>query len=130
MDLAPYLLWACGKCGGCAATIATLRKSIQHETLRRAWNRTVGANRRALMDCPGCRSSMHRVPISDGPEIDLCRQCQMMWFDADELAQMPSRSEADIASESWGAELRDVQRRRESSEFFARIDRRHWFGWP
>lgn len=110
--------------------MASLRKGIAHEALRRAWNRTVGENRRVLMDCPGCRSSMYRVPIPDGPEIDLCRQCQVMWFDADELSQMPTRSREDIGAERWGTELRDVQRRREDSEFFARIGRRHLFGFP
>jgi Zn-finger nucleic acid-binding protein len=60
-----------------------------------------------------------RVPI-EGPELDLCRGCQLMWFDAGELEAMPHRSAESIAgdqkAERWAQKQREWRRRRESDE--------------
>lgn len=66
---------------------------------------------------------MDRVP-TDGPEIDVCRRCQLMWFDAGELDELPRRSPDSLAAEAWQDELRQMQRRRADSEFFAGLIRR------
>jgi Zn-finger nucleic acid-binding protein len=97
-DRPPLLLWECRGCGGCAATLAVLRKAIRHDAIQRAWNRTVGSGRTALLPCPECSTRMSRVP-TEGPEVDLCRVCQLMWFDAGELEAMPHRSAESIAAE-------------------------------
>jgi Zn-finger nucleic acid-binding protein len=120
----PYLLWVCSRCGGCAATLAVLRKGIRHDFLQHAWNRTIGNNRRALLRCPGCSALMNRVPTC-GPEIDLCRKCQMMWFDAGELEELPKRTAQGIAADKWADELRQMQRRREDREFYTLFMLRH-----
>jgi len=124
----PHLLWICNKCGGCAATIANLRKGIQHAFLKQAWNQAIGANGCTLARCPGCSLLMNRVPMKGGPEIDLCRHCQMMWFDAGELAAIPKRAAGELAADKWEDELRQMQRRRTQSEFYRRLLRRraHW----
>jgi Zn-finger nucleic acid-binding protein len=71
---------------------------------------------------------MHLVP-TEGPEIDLCRNCQMVWFDAGELDELPKRTPAMIAGDRWAEELRQMRRRREDSEFYTRIMQRHlWSG--
>jgi Zn-finger nucleic acid-binding protein len=74
---------------------------------------------------------MSRVP-TEGPEIDLCRRCQLMWFDAGELEAMPHRSTEAIAAEQkaerWTQEQRQWQRRRESDEAFLTWLRRHPVG--
>lgn len=102
------------------ATIATLRKGIQHDCLQGAWNRTVGSDRKGLHRCPECSTLMCAIP-TDGPEIDLCRLCQMIWFDADELGQLPKRSSGAIKRDQWQEELRQMQKRREDREYYARI---------
>ena len=76
------------------------------------------------MPCPACSSMMYRVP-TDGPEIDLCRQCQLVWLDAGELDEMPKRSAASLTSERWEEERRAAQRRREDGDFYTTIMRRH-----
>lgn len=126
-DSPPFLLWACGQCGGCAATLANLRKGIQHAALQHAWNRTIGENRLTRLPCPECRACMHRVPVTAGPEIDLCRQCQVVWFDAEEIGDMPRRTAQDLADSRWAEEKRDMQRRRADSEFYDRLLQRLHF---
>ena len=41
---------------------------------------------------------MYCVP-TEGPEIDLCRCCQMIWFDAGELEELPHRTSEELATE-------------------------------
>jgi Zn-finger nucleic acid-binding protein len=59
---------------------------------------------------------------TEGPVVDLCRCCQLMWFDAGELEAMPHRSGESIAAEQkaarWAQEQREWRRRRESDEAF------------
>lgn len=66
---------------------------------------------------------MNRVPTA-GPEIDLCRLCQTIWFDADELGELPKRPVSEIKNEKWTEELRQMQRRREDREFYQRMANR------
>lgn len=61
-----------------------------------------------------------------GPEIDVCRHCQMMWFDAGELDEMPKRATEDVAADKWQDELRQMRRRREDSDFYTRMILRHF----
>jgi Zn-finger nucleic acid-binding protein len=129
----PYLVWTCRLCGGCSANLAVLRKVIRHDSLQRVWNRTIGHARTALLPCPDCSTLMNCVP-TEGPEIDLCRHCQLVWFDAGELEEMPKRTEAEIAAEQkaerWAQELRDWQRRREDDEAFLSWLRGHRWAFP
>lgn len=117
----PFVLWTCRICGGCAATMAVLRKGVRHDAIQRAWARTMGAKRNARLPCPGCSMTMYRVP-TEGPEIDLCRSCQMIWFDAGELEEMPHRSADEISAErkaeSWARERREWRRKRDRDEAF------------
>lgn len=74
---------------------------------------------------------MYRVP-TEGPEIDVCRGCQMMWFDAGELEEMPRRSSSEISAETDAEdrerERREWRRRIESQEEFLLWLRRHPVG--
>ena len=70
---------------------------------------------------------MFAVP-TEGPEIDLCRKCQIAWFDAGELKSMPRKTAEEIGRERWAEELRGFQRRRAESAFYDRLIRRHRFG--
>jgi Zn-finger nucleic acid-binding protein len=121
----PFLLWRCHRCEGCAVTIAMLRRGIRNDLLQKAWDRTVGREQKRNRRCPGCSTFMYLVPTV-GPEIDLCRSCQMIWFDAGELNKMPERSESELLDERWKNELRDWQARRERKAAERRADtRRH-----
>ena len=125
----PFDLWVCAACDGRAATVATLRRGIRHDYLHDAWQRAIGAAPSAGRRCPGCSAATDLVPTA-GPEIDVCRRCQLMWFDAGELDALPVRDADGLAAEQWQDELRRMQRRREDSEFYARILSRRSFVGP
>jgi len=106
-----------------------LRRGIRHDYLHDAWQRAIGAARSAGRRCPGCSAATDLVPTA-GPEFDVCRRCQLMWFDAGELDALPVRDADGLAAEQWQDELRRMQRRREDSEFYARILSRRSFVGP
>ena len=121
-------MWGCPACGGCAATLGVLRKAITADALRRVWGQIIGHARTSLLRCPDCARAMNVVP-TEGPEIDLCRCCQLLWFDAGELEEMPHRSAESIASEAKAERLAAEQRQwaelREHNLRFLQSLRRH-----
>jgi Zn-finger nucleic acid-binding protein len=127
-DRPPLRVWACPACNGCAATLAVLRKAIRYDTLQRVWACTIGHARTSLLPCPSCARAMNSVP-TEGPLIDVCRGCQLVWFDARELEAMPHRSAEELAAEQraarWQDEQREWQRRAEDvARFTAWLSRR------
>jgi len=95
---APLRVWACVHCRGCTANLTALRRVILPEALQRAWNLTIGRVRKSLLRCPSCARAMNVVP-TDGVIIDMCRPCQLMWFDPGELDALPHRSAEELAAE-------------------------------
>jgi len=91
--------------------MAVLRRAILADALQRVWNLTIGRVRRSLLRCPSCARAMNVVP-TDGPVIDLCRGCQLLWFDAGELEAMPHRSAEEIAAEDRAARKDEKQQAR------------------
>lgn len=87
------IFWACGRCGGRAATLAFLRKTILGEAVNQMWSfaRTKKGEQKRL--CPACRSAMVEVPVSTTEitlKLDVCTRCQIVWFDSKEYEQLPS----------------------------------------
>jgi Zn-finger nucleic acid-binding protein len=78
---------------------------ILPETLQRAWSLTIGRVRKSLLRCPGCARAMNVVP-TDGVVIDMCRPCQLVWFDPGELDALPQRSAEELAAQEEGPAAR------------------------
>jgi Zn-finger nucleic acid-binding protein len=78
---------------------------ILPDALQRAWNLTIGYVRKSLLRCPSCARAMNVVP-TDGVIIDMCRPCQLMWFDPGELDALPHRSADEMAAEERSAAAR------------------------
>ena len=101
----PLDVWACVHCHGCTANLTALRRVILPDALQRAWNLTIGHVRKSLLRCPSCARAMNVVP-TDGVIIDMCRPCQLMWFDPGELDALPHRSTDELAAEERSAAAR------------------------
>src|SRR6185369_13396731 len=98
--------------------MANLRTAVRHDFVQRMWQRSLGASRRADRRCPSCSGFMHVVPTA-GPEVDLCRGCPFVWFDAHELDDLPMRTQDEIRLERYRAEQISARARREERERFA-----------
>lgn len=74
---------------------------------------------------------MYSVP-TEGPEVDGCRGCQPMRFDAAELSELSHRSEAELeaARRAYDRDRgrHEWRRRRERGEEFLAWVRRHPIG--
>lgn len=82
--------YRCARCGGRAVTLAGLRPRHPAVTLRAVWQATSPDRE---LGCPACHTRMLAVKPDFGEVIlalDVCRRCQLVWFDAGELEQLPA----------------------------------------
>lgn len=79
----------CTKCHGTQMLLSVMRGRSGDTLVPRLWAEA-GAHPRPGIACPLCRRSSFAL-MADGVELDLCRPCQSLWFDADELERFPIR---------------------------------------
>ncbi len=86
------VLWGCPDCKGKAVGISLLRKTVDKQAVNRIWNAAFDENAPHVKSCPGCEKSMREVAIpykGDPLVLDVCRQCQFIWFDQGEMETLP-----------------------------------------
>jgi Zn-finger nucleic acid-binding protein len=85
-------IWVCGRCKGAAANLAVLRKRLKPGLVTDLWRTMLSQGAPAYRPCPVCHDAMSSftAPL-DTAEItlDLCKKCQIIWFDGGELEAMP-----------------------------------------
>ncbi len=94
----------CPRCGGVAVNMAVLRQFAPGKRVRDLWlNLPAG---RADAPCPSCARPASATPVACGArkvEIDVCKACQVIWFDKDDLAafsptrQAPEKKADDLS---------------------------------
>ena len=90
--VAEGLIWKCEACSGAAANMAVLRKYLKDGTVRELWLEAVNASTPSNRKCPCCVKMLREFTVSrDNRQIclDLCKTCQLMWFDRNELEAFP-----------------------------------------
>ena len=90
--VAEGLLWKCQLCSGVAANIAVLRKYLKDDTVKKLWLEAITASTTSNRKCPSCVNMLKEFTVSRENQrihIDLCRTCQLIWFDRDELEAFP-----------------------------------------
>jgi len=103
-------LWKCASCGGFAISVPTVRKGLKAGTFKNIWQKVSSGETRPGRPCPGCRKPL-KVVEADGGDgaimIDVCRSCQVLWFDDKEFSSLPkaepvvlSRAVADAGRET------------------------------
>ena len=96
MQIPAGLLWTCQTCSGAAVNSAVLRKYIKNETVNELWRTAMTQSTPSQRSCPSCRQALRVFAASrDGRRIslDLCKACQLMWFDKSELEAFPKAPE-------------------------------------
>jgi Zn-finger nucleic acid-binding protein len=85
-------LWKCASCGGIALSVPTVRKGLAAATFRTIWQKISAGETEPGRPCPGCRKPLN-VVAADGQDgavmIDVCRSCQLLWFDDKEFSGLP-----------------------------------------
>jgi len=86
------LLWKCEACSGVAANMAVLRKYLKDDTVRRLWLEAIAGSTLSNRKCPCCVQMLKEFAVSRDNRLihlDLCKTCQLMWFDKNELEAFP-----------------------------------------
>jgi membrane associated rhomboid family serine protease/Zn-finger nucleic acid-binding protein len=87
------VFWACGNCNGRAVTIELLRNRFTPESINPLWIHAMRSEGRVGALCPSCRRPMIDVALSDRAqvEVDVCKRCHFVWFDANEVDTLVPR---------------------------------------
>jgi len=90
--IAEGLIWKCEACSGIAANVSVLREHLKDGTVKKLWLEAITASTPSERKCPSCVNMLREFIVSrDNRQIclDLCKTCQLMWFDRDELEAFP-----------------------------------------
>jgi len=90
-------LWRCPRCAGVAANLAVLRRHLGEEVTRGFWRRANQASVPSCRVCPSCSQALREFVAfheQQSLRLDLCRPCQLMWFDRGELEAFPESKQA------------------------------------
>lgn len=85
-------LWKCGSCSGFAISLPIVRKGLNSKTFKQIWQKISSGDTETGRPCPGCKKPLSVVG-ADGEGgvlmIDVCRTCQILWFDDNEYSELP-----------------------------------------
>jgi len=90
-------LWRCPQCSGVAANLTVLRRQLEEDVVRDFWRKAVDASEPSPHKCPSCSRALREFVAHHEDQslrLDLCRQCQLMWFDPGELEVFPKVKKA------------------------------------
>jgi len=86
------LLWKCASCSGLLVSLPTVRQALKPEEFKKIWQQLYSGDTEAGRSCPGCKDPL-TVVRADGQDdeilIDVCRSCQVLWFDDKEFSDLP-----------------------------------------
>lgn len=85
-------LWRCPQCSGVAANLTVLRRHLEEEVVRDFWRKAIDASAPSTHKCPSCLRAFREFVACHEEQslrLDLCRQCQLMWFDPGEMEVFP-----------------------------------------
>jgi Zn-finger nucleic acid-binding protein len=84
--------------------MAVLRKSLGAVAVRQFWLKATNESTPSIRKCPSC-AQMFRGFTADLDaqriHLDLCRGCQLMWFDRSELEAFPKAEKSSGRDMAW-----------------------------
>lgn len=95
------VFYGCDVCDGRAVTIELLRKRFTPDSINPLWLHAIRGEGRVGLPCPSCRQPMIGVALSNRAEInvDVCKHCHFIWFDAHEVDTLVPRQPEPVAPE-------------------------------
>jgi Zn-finger nucleic acid-binding protein len=95
-------LWRCPQCLGVAANLAVLHRHLEEEAVRDFWLKAGQVSVPSGRHCPSCSQPLREFVAHHEQQslhLDLCRPCQLMWFDRGELEVFPKPQRKEQPSE-------------------------------
>ncbi len=97
---------------GVAVNSAVLRRYLKNETARELWRTAVTESTPSKRPCPSCGRALRGFATSRDDRrigLDLCKACQLMWFDRNELEAFPRAPKVQPAEMERNLALAEVQ---------------------
>jgi len=111
-DMNPYgVFWECPNCAGHALTLSILRQSVPEAIVKEFWLRIRSREYPSKRLCPACKAVMSEVPILSADQsiyLDICKTCNLIWFDPYELEALPKVEISEENLEEMPQELKEV----------------------
>ena len=120
--IAAGLLWTCQTCSGAAVNSAVLRRYLKNETVNELWRTAVTQSTPSHRPCPSCGQALRIFATSRDERhisLDLCKACQLMWFDKNELDAFPKAPRVKPAEVKRDLAMAEAQ-------FEANMEDREW----
>ena len=97
--------WVCPDCRGLSLNLGVLRRQIPDGRIREIWSAGMSAPTGSSRRCPSCRALLRVLALPGSPalELDLCKTCQLLWFDFSELLELGGQRENSLGPESRAA---------------------------
>jgi len=88
------LYYDCPEGHGRAIALPVLRKLVAPEALKQLWGKIHSGETVPGVNCPSCKRPTREVKVDTGPQsdpilLDVCQPCSFLWFDPQELGQLP-----------------------------------------
>ncbi|MBI3895836.1 MAG: rhomboid family intramembrane serine protease [Acidobacteria bacterium] len=88
--------WVCPSCGGRAANIVVLRRTVARQEINRLWACVREGKTEPGRPCPACERPMVVIHTDESVvqslSLDVCTRCQFIWFDPKEFEVLPPAS--------------------------------------
>lgn len=122
------LMEACPYCLGRVVNLGSLRQEFDHKTTKELWLLAYQQQASGELDCPHCARPMARIclPLQHSAhptsklELDVCKPCQCVWFDHEELNRLPGKRKKTVlpaearAAINQFAYYRDIEMREQA----------------
>jgi len=86
------MFWKCETCSGGAVNVAVLRKYLGAKVVREFWYKATSDSVPSDRKCPSCGQMLNEFTVGEynrKVQLDLCKRCQLIWFDRNELEMFP-----------------------------------------
>lgn len=123
------VVWVCPSCGGRAAGLGVLRKSVESTLVTDLWTRARDGSATTGRPCPVCAQTMGLVSLDGdgtgtGPAVDVCRTCHFVWFDPQEFEVLhPTGAPAPVPESPIPEKAREILAIAESEAIRERVHR-------
>lgn len=105
------MLWSCETCSGVAVNVAVLRKCLGVKMVREFWFKATNESKASNRTCPSCDQKLKEFAVGQynrKVQLDLCKRCQLIWFDRNELQMFPGSENVQPDPAKYVATSRDV----------------------
>ena len=83
------VVWLCPGCDGRGVGVGLLRHTVARDFVWDLWQQVLASETRGPLRCPSCSNEMMEA-ATEVVRVDVCKGCQLVWFDRGEFDAAPT----------------------------------------